>query len=680
MATTHLERGWINRPMRDRLRAAVDRLQLMEDFEQPAGSLWSLRSEQINVFTDFVSYLERSLTSRVGFGRIILPPRTGKTVIAGQFICASGLTTLYLVPTRPLLEQVRQEFVRQVPGLALGVYYSEEKSLVEHGVNIMTYQSFVELFKAGALPLCVRRSALVFADEGHRAMTELRLQALRESFDPLTRVVALTATPDYSEKRQLQQYYPEDIHQITLPEALKMGLLAKYQKIHIHEIDLHAEHIRLVGGELDQRELGALLSGVAMFEFVLRLRYEHQEERSRGCLIACSSREQALALTKYLKKNRPADAPPPGLVLQDTKRADREQMLADFDDGRIDTLVQIGILTEGWSAVRCKLLIDIAPSISEVRATQKMFRPLTKWEGQQAVMHLVLPKGLTRRPILPDAMLLEQRSSVFDWLHPAKKHTHCPPQEKIERVRKIEGVQIRTRLLMEVLAMTAPKLDANDDDLIREVLESADGFDPCSPPAFNEFMSVVFKRPVFRGTGYALLKYLNIAHTPVAYRGLLLRLYLRQLPESTLRRYHEQAEHVSCSDDVRVMTELMWRYNKQNRPQLDDFSDGWRAMFGPDPNRSPSLEGGISSRDRNEQVRRMLRMLPPSREIAIRLHYGIGAFYSPTAVDHTMSEIAEIFDFSRTRSTQLHDSALRMLRGRWKAIFLNVLPYLELPE
>lgn len=38
----------------------------------------------------------------------------------------------------------------------------------------------------------------------------------------------------------------------------------------------------------------------------------------------------------------------------------------------------VGVLIEGWNSPRCKLLIDLAPSLSRVRATQKHFRVLTR--------------------------------------------------------------------------------------------------------------------------------------------------------------------------------------------------------------------------------------------------------------------------------------------------------------
>lgn len=674
MATVYLEKDWVERPMRERLRAAIDRLSLMENYDRLDGSVHSLRPEQVNVFADFVKYLERSLESGVGFGRIILPPRTGKTVIAGQFICATGLTALFLVPTRPLVEQVRKEFAQQIPGISLGVYYSAEKTLVEHGINVMTYHSFVSLFEAGILPLCVCRSALIFADEGHHAMTELRLKALREAFDPHARCVALTASPKYSEQHYLGQYYPELIHEITLPEALQMNLLAKYKKVLMHEVELSAENVKLVSGDFESRSLGDVLSHPAMLEFVRQLRYDEPEERERGCLIACASREHAIKLHQYLQQRRPQGASEPGLVLQDTPAKKRMSLLADFDEGKIDTLVQIGILVEGWSAVRCKMLIDIVPSISEVRALQKMFRPLTKWQGMQAIMHVLIPKGLPRKPILPDTMLLadEKEDALHARAVPGGKSQLPPRGKNLKRFQVIEGVKIRTRLLMEV-TLGAPILDATNDDDIREVIATASNFDPASPPQRDAFLMLTFTHPLFRGSGRALLRHLGLPSTATAYRGLLLRLYLHVLPERALRDYHDQAEFVTCTDDARVLTELMRRFSRQPSALSEryraDFIDAWRTMFGGDEHDELPLEEWVFIKARKENTHRLLRKLGWQEERALRMTFGM----SEHREELILKEIGAEFNVGQERARQIQAKALRKTRVQWRLNFCHTI-------
>jgi hypothetical protein len=177
-----------------------------------------LREEQIRVFADFAAYLTDIATCppsarRPPLCRIIQPPRTGKTVVAGHIIDRTRLTATFIVPTRALVDQTTRELARQVPGVAIGSYCGERKLVVGHGINVVTYAMLQ--IHAADLPVEIRSSALVFVDEAHHAMTAARTALLTDAFDPLAIRVALTATPDYDDERRLARYFPDLIHEIV---------------------------------------------------------------------------------------------------------------------------------------------------------------------------------------------------------------------------------------------------------------------------------------------------------------------------------------------------------------------------------------------------------------------------------------------------------------------------------
>lgn len=89
------------------------------------------------------------------------------------------------------------------------------------------------------------------------------------------------------------------------------------------------------------------------------------------------------------------------MILGDTPGTRREDALRKFAGGQLDTLIQVGVLIEGWNSPRCKLLIDLAPSMSRVRATQKFFRVMTRLGDAEARIYILLPVGLPALPILP---------------------------------------------------------------------------------------------------------------------------------------------------------------------------------------------------------------------------------------------------------------------------------------
>jgi type III restriction/modification enzyme restriction subunit len=128
---------------------------------ESAATASALRADQSRVFADFATYLTDVATrppaeQRAPFCRIILPPRTGKTVVAGHIIDRAELATTFIMPTRTLLEQMVRELQRQVPGVKIGSYGGGHEHVVAHGVNVTTYAMLHA--HAAALPVERRRA------------------------------------------------------------------------------------------------------------------------------------------------------------------------------------------------------------------------------------------------------------------------------------------------------------------------------------------------------------------------------------------------------------------------------------------------------------------------------------------------------------------------------------------
>jgi len=207
----YLELGLTGRPMEDRLLASAQRIL----YEQPNQKVQNgcLQIHQIPAFSGFADYLLDLATSpgtasTSSYCRIILPPRTGKTVVASRIIGLTGLCSTFVVPTKALVRQTAEELHRQIPETPIGVYYGEIKEPEQHGVNITTYATLQRHFSSGQLPESIRNAALIFLDEAHHSMTSLRMGTLRAAFQPKSLRIALTATPNYDHKRQLHQFFP----------------------------------------------------------------------------------------------------------------------------------------------------------------------------------------------------------------------------------------------------------------------------------------------------------------------------------------------------------------------------------------------------------------------------------------------------------------------------------------
>jgi len=254
--------------------------------------------------------------------------------------------------SRTLVRQTCQELGRHVPGLAIGRFDGDEVRVVRKGVNVTTYSMLHSRTRERALPKAIRSAPLVFLDEAHHAMTEARTRILRESFDPASVRIGLTATPDYDQQRALERYFPDLVHRVELDEAMRLGLLAP-ARVWVADVEEDGSQVKMIGGGFDGDLLGRLLSSAPAFEAVRAFRYA-ESRRRKGAMIACASRQQAFDLLRFLEKHRPPRAFRPRLLLGETPPSERQQTLEAFERGRCDTLIQVGVLIEGWtSPLRC---------------------------------------------------------------------------------------------------------------------------------------------------------------------------------------------------------------------------------------------------------------------------------------------------------------------------------------
>lgn len=510
--------------------------------ERVGNSPVVLREQQLRImqsvgeyFTDVADRGEQDIAAAFRpMGRIIQPPRTGKTVVAGHIMAEihrlqharlSRARFTFLVPRRVLVDQAFKELERQLPDQVVYAYRSQSEPPGE-GVDVVvtTYNMLHEDLKAGRVPRIFKESLVVFADEAHHTATELRQSALTHGFDPFAVRIALTATPDFSDLRRLASFFPDLIHEISLGEAMERGLIAPFSFYLYEATAIDGKAIPLQGDDYAPEALGRALTQEAIFETVRQLRFDPLLN-DKPALVCCVNKAQAEACLENLSKHWPEGRPKPRLILAGTSREDRESWLLDFEEGRLDTIINVGVLIEGWSCPTCKALIDIAPSASRLRATQKFFRPLTKDGDREAVIAMVMPQGLATMPLTPHdiigaslnvADMDEPEMLPFAGTKPAK-----PPRRR-PKIEVKDIVARKTTLLQGRVEL--PKLDPKDTRGIQKVLASCPEFqDALRPPPVTRFKRLFFQHPLFTGRGDRLLWHLGIPVLAGDYERFLYR-------------------------------------------------------------------------------------------------------------------------------------------------------------
>jgi len=564
------------------------------------------------VLDDVIAFLDdvavRPEHEAGGYGRLILPPRTGKTVIAAAALGHARCPATFIAPTKALVEQSARELGARLPGTPVGTYFSDRKDVVARGVNVTTYAMLQRDFSAGRVPRAIRESALVFADEAHHVLTAERARMLREVFPPSAARIALTATPDYDDERLLCRVFPELVHEVTLEEALELDLLAPL-RVWVVEVDADGASVQVVAGDFDEEMLGRVMSSAPFARAVEVFRYGAVHAGTKA-LIACASRQQASDLHRYLTEHRPPRTPPPALILGETPSDERERLLLAFEEGAIDTLVQVGVLIEGWSSPRCKLLLDLAPSLSRVRATQKYFRVMTKHEALEARIVVLVPTSLPRLPILPtDLFGASARDYECGELIASAQSSGGRARLAHLAHHPVAGVHVKGRVVFSA-SLARPGLDKESDTELRAVLVTAEPpFDAARPPGLFRFRSLLFRHPLFTGRGDTLLRWMGVPCTRSAYHAFLARLgvdgpaYLALLDEPIATCDQ------SCRDDARWLLRALRHPVEPGQRRDEALVDGYRALSGrpleapPDPCAVALIE------ERREQIAYALGLL-----------------------------------------------------------------------
>ncbi len=601
----------------------------------------ALRPHQRRVVADFWSWWLQAGEGG-GWGRIVLPPRSGKTVVAAWILASLPVPAVFVVPTRTLVDQTARELKRWLRR-PVGVYSGERKEVVESGVNVTTYQMLQSAWQRQSWPAPVAQARLVLLDEAHHAMSPARHELVAQGFSPGAARVALTATPDYDEARTLCRFFPDLVHEITIEEALDEGLLAPL-RLWVAEVDAKGSEVRIVQGDYDGEALGRVMSTAPFARAVAILRYGGGNA-GVPALLACVSRQQATDLAAYLDRHRPVSSLPPRLLLGDTPRSERERILTGFEEGRVDTIVQVGVLLEGWNSPRCKLLVDLAPSLSVVRSTQKYFRVMTRHGDREARIYVLLPSDLPDWPVLPTELF---GSSLRDYecgtpVRPPNSGSDGAALR--EAMPTVHGVRLVGRIVHRA-RLQEPLLGRAEREGALRVLGSCREFCAFQPPGTRQFLRLRFHHELFVGSGYQLLRWLHHPPTRKGYARFLHWVLGSTKPRRTVEEdapCHLDAQHLLAAIASGLGTSA-------------DLAAGWRALGGCDDDELDA-ESILLRREEVAIVAPALRLVPTRRRRILCQAFGLLGQRERLA-----SEIAELELVSCSAVRAQLDKALRKLK------------------
>ncbi|MDO8498409.1 MAG: DEAD/DEAH box helicase [bacterium] len=347
----------------------VRRLQILNNLDRYVtanrghGKSRVLREKQLAVFRDTHDFLETGETE----GYVEAPTGFGKTVLFSEMIRATNQRTLVVVPTKLLVDQTYQRLREYNPDLDVGRYFSDKKERNKQ-VIVTTYQSLV-ISCGGVRPEDID---LLILDEVHQSLTNVRIEAVGRFDTPVK--LGFTATPEYTQDKRVENLLNNQIHAVSLREAVETGLLCSFS-VFLAETDVDLSNVSVdQDGDYNDRELEAAINIYSRNKSAVELYRRLNEERPglSKAVTYCVSIAHAQEVARVFNEA----GIPAAAIWSDQDKDERRRILEAYGRGEIKVLTNVNVLTEGFDDPQAALCLNLRPTLSKVVAKQRGGRVL----------------------------------------------------------------------------------------------------------------------------------------------------------------------------------------------------------------------------------------------------------------------------------------------------------------
>jgi len=314
----------------------------------------------------------------------------GKTVAALGFVEATQTGgVLILTHRRNLVDQFNGELRDRGYAKRISRPLLQGEDSVKGPVTVETYQWFVR--NAGKISSAY---TIVICDEAHTALGEKTSAAIRAWTGPI--FIGMTATGALI-ARHVTDLFPTQTSRFDLALAARRGVISPLRCVRISpgvgvrtiaKVPLRRGE---VDTEFDQEELAKLLDQQP-FNLAVANLYKTRFNGVPGVVYAAGVRHAYNLAEAFRAENMKAQA-----VSGETPKRELVEILARYERGDIDVLINAQLLAEGWNSPRATVCVHLAPTASKRIYQQRVGRVTRRHPGKEA--------GL-----------------VVDFVHPATKH------------------------------------------------------------------------------------------------------------------------------------------------------------------------------------------------------------------------------------------------------------------
>ncbi len=269
-------------------------------------------------------------------------------------------------------------------------------------VTVETYQWYVR--NAGKVSDAY---TVVICDEAHTALGEKTSASIRQWLGPV--FVGMTATGALI-ARHVTDLFPTQTSRFDLAQAARRGVIAPLRCVRIPPgVGVRSiANVPLRKGEVDQdfdqEELAALLDQTP-FNLAIADLYKTRFKDLPGVVYSAGVKHAHNVAKAFQDAGTKAMA-----VSGETPKRELTRILAAYERGEIDVLVNAQLLAEGWNSPRVTVCMHLAPTASKRIYQQRVGRVTRRTPGKEAgiIVDFVHPSTPNDDPVVTLHSLLDR--------------------------------------------------------------------------------------------------------------------------------------------------------------------------------------------------------------------------------------------------------------------------------
>jgi superfamily II DNA or RNA helicase len=298
----------------------------------------------------------------------VLPTGLGKTVLFAEIIRRMnerGARAMVLAHREELITQAADK-IKRVTGLEAQIEMGEYHVQSWWGDLPPVIVSTVQTQCAGGdgmgrmSKFDPQDFGLVVIDEAHHATSSTYRRCVDwYCQNPDCKVLGVTATPDRTDEAALGQVFDAVAYEYQVLDAINNGWLVpiEQQMVSVGGLDFSA--CRTTAGDLNQGDLAEIMENERNLQGIAAPTVEICGDKR--AIVFATTVEQAEKLSEILNRYRPDKA---AWLCGKTDKDDRRRMLADFKAGKLQFVVNVGVLTEGFDDSGVEVVIMARPTKS----------------------------------------------------------------------------------------------------------------------------------------------------------------------------------------------------------------------------------------------------------------------------------------------------------------------------